>query len=520
MLSNYKSKIQGKTIKRLLSTSCAIVWPISSIFDIAFSDKSQSFLLYGYDAGVLGGVQETKPFLHAMGNPTGTYVIPMIASAYTLAATVCSLAVTVIGMPLGRRKCILLGNAFVVIGGSLQASAWSVPHMIVGRILCGIGIGFISCSIPTYQAEMSTEQEERGPAVAVTCVFLVAGAALAYWIDFGFTRMDNQISWRIPIAFQVVFALLAGGIMLFLPDTPRWYYARGLEAEGDKTLCQIFDAEIHDERVQNVKSSILTNIAFESQNEKGFNLLDLFWDSSDLRVGRRIRISFLILAIQQMMGINLSVYYSTVIFAQVGLSPFMAQLLAAIMNTAFALGTIPLVYTVEKFGRRSILLWSAIVLTICMVIFTAMIGLPNRTLATQWTAVGAIFIYNMVFGYGWIGICWLYGPEIAPLKLRHAGAAAGAFGEWLFSFITVFAGGIALQKVGWKIWIWMALSCFAAIFFVYFMCPETTGKTLEEIDVLFAKEEIKHTILAEELVMQSHEKAEKGEMSSSHVENS
>ncbi|KAJ4109594.1 hypothetical protein NW765_004482 [Fusarium oxysporum] len=465
MLSNYKSKIQGKTIKRLLSTSCAIVWPISSIFDIAFSDKSQSFLLYGYDAGVLGGVQETKPFLHAMGvsnnrlsnemkhifliitasEPCRNLCHPDDSLSIHSAATVCSLAVTVIGMPLGRRKCILLGNAFVVVGGSFQASAWSVPHMIVGRILCGIGIG------------------KSGPAVAVTCVFLVAGAALAYWIDFGFTRMDNQISWRIPIAFQVVFALLAGGIMLFLPDTPRWYYARGLEAEGDKTLCQIFDAEIHDERVQN-----------------------------------------------QMMGINLSVYYSTVIFAQVGLSPFMAQLLAAIMNTAFALGTIPLVYTVEKFGRRSILLWSAIVLTICMVIFTAMIGLPNRTLATQWTAVGAIFIYNMVFGYGWIGICWLYGPEIAPLKLRHAGAAAGAFGEWLFSFITVFAGGIALQKVGWKIWIWMALSCFAAIFFVYFMCPETTGKTLEEIDVLFAKEEIKHTILAEELVMQSHAKAEKG----------
>jgi hypothetical protein len=94
--------------------------------------------------------------------------------------------------------------------------------------------------------------------------------------------------------------------MLFLPDTPRWYYARGLEAEGDNTLCQIFDAEIHDERVQDMKSSILTNIAFESQNERGFNLLDLVWDRSDLRVGRRIRISFLILAIQQMMGMSLS----------------------------------------------------------------------------------------------------------------------------------------------------------------------------------------------------------------------
>lgn len=90
--------------------------------------------------------------------------------------------------------------------------------------------------------------------------------------------------------------------MLLLPDTPRWYYAKGYEAEGDKTLCQIFDAEVHDERVQNMKSSILTSIAFESESDKGFNLLDLIWDRSDLRVGRRIRISFLILAIQQMMG--------------------------------------------------------------------------------------------------------------------------------------------------------------------------------------------------------------------------
>jgi MFS family permease len=95
----------------------------------------------------------------------------------------------------------------------------------------------------------------------------------------------------------------------------------------------------------------------------------------------------------------------------------MAQLLAAIMNTAFALGTVPLVWTVEKFGRRSILMWSAVVLTICMVIFVAMIGISNPTLATQWTAVGAIFVYNTVFGYGWIGICWLYGPEVR----RHVG---------------------------------------------------------------------------------------------------
>lgn len=184
------------------------------------------------------------------------------------------------------------------------------------------------------------------------------------------------------------------------------------------------------------------------------------------------------------------------IFDNVGLSPFLSQLLAAIMNTGFAAGTFPLPWTIERVGRRNVLIWSAAVLTVCMIVFVAMIGLPNPTKATQWVAVGAIVVYNFAFGYGWIGVPWLYGPEIAPLKLRHLGGAAGAFGEWLFSFITVFAGGIALQNVGWKIWLWMLLSCAAAIPFVYFLCPETTGKTLEEIDLIFAKDEIRDSAVA------------------------
>ena len=98
----------------------------------------------------------------------------------------------------------------------------------------------------------------------------------------------------------------------------------------------------------------------------------------------------------------------------------MAQLLAALMNTLFAAGTVPLVYTIEKFGRRRIMMYSAVALTICMAIFVAMIGLENRTNATQWTAVAAIFVYNTVFGYGWIGVCWLYGPEVREYRVAAA----------------------------------------------------------------------------------------------------
>ena len=83
------------------------------------------------------------------------------------------------------------------------------------------------------------------------------------------------------------------------------------------------------------------------------------------------------------------------------------------MNTGFAAGTYLLPPSIERVGRRGVLMGSAAVLTICMLVFVIMIGLPNPTLATQWTAVAFVIIYNFVFGYGWIGVPWLYGPEVS-----------------------------------------------------------------------------------------------------------
>jgi MFS family permease len=114
------------------------------------------------------------------------------------------------------------------------------------------------------------------------------------------------------------------------------------------------------------------------------------------------------------------VYYSTRIFADIGLSAYLSQLLAAVMNTGFAIGTYPLPWTIEKFGRRPIMLWSALVCFISILIFTVMIGLPHPTLATQWTAVAFVIIYNFAFGYGWIGCPWLYGPEVLCLLINFA----------------------------------------------------------------------------------------------------
>lgn len=106
------------------------------------------------------------------------------------------------------------------------------------------------------------------------------------------------------------------------------------------------------------------------------------------------------------------VYYSTRIFANIGYSDFLSQLLAAVMNTGFALGTLPTIWTIEKFGRRAIMIWTAVVCALSILLFIIMIALPHPTLATQWTAVAAVIVYNFAFGYGWVGCPWLYGPEV------------------------------------------------------------------------------------------------------------
>ncbi|KAK3187241.1 hypothetical protein K4F52_003872 [Lecanicillium sp. MT-2017a] len=413
--------LQGRTLYSIMSACCG-----------------SSFMLYGYDAGVLGGIQETDSFRNAIGNPQGAFVIPIIASIYNLAAFASSMFTAFVGMKIGRRLTIVLGNVCIIIGAIIQASTFSVGQIIVGRIICGFGIGFIASAVPTYMSEMSLEAKERGPEVSKQGALLITGVALAYWIDFGFVQSESQI-WNQILA------------------------------------------------------------AIEEESKTKFNVMLLFWDNSDYQVGRRLRTSFMILFMQQLLGINMLVYFSTTIFKQIGYDDFLSSILAAVMNTVFAISCYPPIWTIERHGRRPMMFWTALGCAICLIVFIAVTNLDHQTKALGWVAAASVIIYNIIFGYGWLGPPWVYGPEletnqIAPLQQRHIAGALGAAGEWLSTFIMVFGGGTGIESVGPKIWIFPLICCFLTMAFVYFYCPETTGKTLEEIDYLFAKPEVRERL--------------------------
>ncbi|QIW99849.1 hypothetical protein AMS68_005367 [Peltaster fructicola] len=472
-LFNALDNIQGKMLYNIMSAACG-----------------SAFMLYGWDAGVLGGIQGTEEFRNAIGNPEGAYIIPIIAAIYNLAAGVMALCVSFFGMKIGRKGTILLGCLLICIGATLQATTFSVAQIIVGRIVTGAGIGCIAAAVPTYMAEMSLEAKERGPEVSYQLALLITGVALAYWVDLGFVQglPKNKDLWRVPLALQSCFAIFSASLLFCLPDTPRWYYARGRHAEGDKILARLHALPVEHEAVQLVRSEILNSME-EEAGEGKINWLILFWDNTELQFGRRLRTSFLINWAQQFLGINMLVYFSTQIFSNLNYSPLLSGILAGVLNTAFAIASYPPIWYIEKVGRRAMMIWSALGCGVCMLIYVVITTLPPSmsNTATNWTAVAIIILYEIVFAFGWLGTCWIYGPEVSPLKYRHVAGSLGAAGEWFSTFVMVFGGGTGINAVGPKIFIWPLLCCFLAAAYVYYLCPETTGKTLEEIDVLFAR---------------------------------
>lgn len=155
----------------------------------------------------------------------------------------------------------------------------------------------------------------------------------------------------------------------------------------------------------------------------------------------------------------------SVILTGLGARPSLVSLLSGVLNIFFALGCYPLYFTIERAGRRSVLMYGAMVMSVLLLIFTVLQAV-TPTPSIQWASIGIIFVFLFVFGYAWQGCVWLYCSEIAPLEYRHIGGAATAFGEWLMTFITVFAGPIGLTNIGWKFWIWVLSGNIVAIFFV------------------------------------------------------
>lgn len=457
------------------------------IYAISFS-SAICFICFGYDQGVFGGLVNSAAFGAQFNNPNAD-TISNLTATYPLGCLLGCFISIMAGVQLGRKRTILVGCSLVTIGGALQASAFGIPQLYIGRVIAGTGTGLTSSAAPMWLSECAGAAT-RGRHVAILLAINAAGVFQAYWLDWGTVKdyPTSQFGWRFPLSFQCFYSMLGISLILFLPESPRLLYAKGRLEEADAILLRLLDCTEEDSPFLTQRQEIVDNLAVEAAAIAEQPLWRaLLWDNSPLKNSRRFWIVVTMQTLQQMGGINAVAYYeNTILLDSVGLPTEQASLLAGAAATSLFVGTLISIYTIEAWGRRKSLLIGSALTTVFMLALTVSLkfALTNKT--AGWVAYSFILLYQISFGIAWDAIPWVYAPEISPVCYRHANSSAAVGAEWLFTFVTVKVLPVGIASVGWKIYIVWTVFNLAEFVFTYFFVHETKGKTLEEIDYMFS----------------------------------
>ncbi|KAH7153145.1 sugar transporter family protein [Dactylonectria macrodidyma] len=460
-------------------------WAISTV-------AGCDFLLFGYDQGVMGGILTLPIFLSqfpdindseegissALKSSRSSNQGIAIAS-YNLGCFLGAVITIFIGNPLGRRRIIFLGTAIMIIGAALQASAFSLTHFIVGRIITGLGNGANTSTVPMWQSE-TCSSHKRGKLVMVEGALITGGIMISYWLDFGLAFAPGSVAWRFPIAFQIVFCIFILTFVMSLPESPRWLILKGREDEAREVIAAIADLDVGDKFVVNEFKAIKETT---EEMSKG-TFADLFKCNKN-RNFHRTTLAFVNQMFQQICGINLITYYAAKIYSDLGMSPMMSRLLAALNGTEYFIASWPAVWLVERVGRRKLMLFGAIGQAGTMAILSGVGSLDNK--ASQISGIAFLFVFNTFFAVGWLGMTWLYPAEITPLSIRAPANALSTSSNWIFNFMVVMITPVCFTNIGHHTYTLFSIINALIVPAVWYFFPETAYRSLEEMDIIFQK---------------------------------
>ncbi|KAJ5281389.1 hypothetical protein N7478_006761 [Penicillium angulare] len=441
---------------------------------------SSSFLLFGYDQGVMSGVVISEYWLDAMGNPS-TIMTSTITAIYDIGALFGAIIAAFTVERLGRKRSLMVGAALVVIGSALMGGCVERVLMMVGRTITGLGIGFLTSVAPVYQSEICLPSQ-RGWHVSCQLTMMLFGLMLAYWINYAFYFQPGQVQWRFPLTFQALFAIYVLIVTPFLPDTPRWLMLHEPSSErGTIVLAKLRNKPEHDPVVQSERSDIMTAINIEAEEEGSWK--SLFTDGG-CAVNKRFFLALGIQFMQQTSGINIVSYYAPTLFKEsLGMSQERALFVGCFLQVWYIIASLLTWFMIDYIGRRRLFISMAIgmgVVLICEAI-TVSIGTQKSGIA----AVFFVFAFEACFTWGWMATVWVYPAEILPLKIRSKGAALAAAADFLGNFLVVEITPPALENIGYKTYIIFAVFNLVAAVIVYCFYPETSYLNLESVDLLF-----------------------------------
>ncbi|KAH8170270.1 sugar transporter domain-containing protein [Sarocladium implicatum] len=468
-------------------------------------------IFFGYDSGYINGVNGSPIFYQAVEGPDAEGLsesnLSLITSILSCGTFFGALIAGDLADFIGRKWTVIFGCLIYMIGVIVQmitSPDHALGPIVAGRLIAGIGVGFESAIVILYMSEICP-RKVRGALVAGYQFCITIGILLASVVVYATKGRDDTGAYRIPIAIQFPWAIILGGGLMFLPDSPRYFVKKGNIPRAIDSLSRVRGQPADSVYVQSELAEIVANEEYERALIPSTTWFGSWancfkgslWESkSNLR---RTILGTSIQMMQQWTGVNFIFYYSTPFLQSTGAisNEFLISMIFTLVNVC----STPLsFYTVERFGRRFILIVGAAGMLICQFL-VAIIGVTvgfNHThenadgdsIANNMGAVNAqvafIAIFIFFFASTWGPAAWIVIGEIFPLPIRSRGVGISTASNWLWNtiiaVITPYMVGAKYGNLKSSVFfVWGGL-CSCALVYAYFLIPETKGLTLEQVD--------------------------------------
>ena len=420
-------------------------------------------VIYGYDLGNISGALLfiTKEF--DLSTKQTEWVATIVVAGSIAGALVASRLANAIGRKPTMVLVALAYAVFAVASGLASSLVW----LDAARFLLGVTIGISIVTAPIFVAE-SAPAAVRGGLIVMYQVATVSGIVLAYFVDYA---LAGGGEWRLMLALSAVPSLLVVLLLLRLPDTARWYMMKGRRDRALETLRRT-DPEADAEHE-------LDEIEDDLRRERGGSVGEMLRRPYLRATLFVVGLGFLI----QITGINAVVFYSPLIFKEMGFSGNAALLLLpAIVQVGSLVATVVSLSIVDRLGRRPTLLTGIAAMTVSTLLLVGVFAAGGLTGVTGWLGFLGIFVFTAGFNFGFGSLVWVYASESFPARLRTTGASAMLTADLVANLIIGLYFLSALEALGGAAPFGLFAGLSALAFgFVWWLAPETKGRPLEAI---------------------------------------
>ncbi|WP_199244172.1 sugar porter family MFS transporter [Caedibacter taeniospiralis] len=427
-------------------------------------------LLFGLDQGFIANSLSTIDNVYGLTTQQGEHYSAVLAWGGIVGALVSGL----FARALGRKRVLVLAG-FLFSAFSL-ISAFLPPLGILTACRFGLGfaVGIASFTVPLYLSE-TAPKSIRGGMATLFQLMITIGIFLIAVTNVFIAKALGHVSISLTLMFCVivVFAAVMFFGSLFLPESPRWLLLKNQDQKALSVLKKVRASQQEiEEEIKEIKESIVANKGV------GFNMLSkgFFW--------RILIIGVILQMFQQLVGINMMIYYAPTIFGYAGMTGLIALLAIPTVNMLF---TFPAIKWIEKWGRKKLLYVGAIVMMVSMFAagfaFLSISGSVTPGELPKAVLLISAIVYIFGFACSWGPVAWVICAEIFPLKGREIGMTVTTMVNWTFAG-AVMANALSFMKAYGNASIFFVFGgfCILSMIFLKFFVPETKGVSLEHIE--------------------------------------